>query len=186
MFNQNNQILFGHLNYGNDIGRAEFNLDYKLKNGEVKHSNLCYDVLSIKLDYHKDLKKIIDDIEKEYRMLSIDFLRKTYYTFDIDATGETPDIIWWNLFKDIQTDFIQAVKSIVDRPRNRLIQEEIYLRADKLKRLTPQLEIQLTEHCKNPAHLYRTERPIASIDTMENRFLKYCIIFITEKFSDLK
>ena len=64
MFNQENQILFGHLNYGNDIGRAEFNIDYKLKNGEIRHSKLGYDVLSIKLDYHKDLKKIVDDIEK--------------------------------------------------------------------------------------------------------------------------
>lgn len=119
-------------------------------------------------------------------MLSIDFLRKTYHTFDIDVVGETPDIIWWNLFKDIQTNFIQAVKTIVDCPRNRLVQKETYLRADKLKRLTPQLEIQLTEHRKNPAHLYRTEHPIACVDTMENRFLKYCIIFIAEKFSDLK
>lgn len=186
MFNQENQILFGHLNYGNDIGRAEFNIDYKLKNGEIRHSKLGYDVLSIKLDYHKDLKKIVDDIEKEYRMPSIDFLRKTYHTFDVDVVGETPDIIWWNLFKDIQTNFIQAVKTIVDCPRNRLVQKETYLRADKLKRLTPQLEIQLTEHRKNPAHLYRTEHPIACVDTMENRFLKYCIIFIAEKFSDLK
>ncbi|MCE8561305.1 restriction endonuclease-like protein, partial [Bacteroides fragilis] len=87
---------------------------------------------------------------------------------------------------DIQTNFIQAVKTIVDCPRNRLVQKETYLRADKLKRLTPQLEIQLTEHRKNPAHLYRTEHPIACVDTMENRFLKYCIIFIAEKFSDLK
>lgn len=119
-------------------------------------------------------------------MLSIDFLRKTYHTFDVDVVGETPDIIWWNLFKGIQTNFIQAVKTIVDCPRNRLVQKETYLRADKLKRLTPQLEIQLTEHRKNPAHLYRTEHPIACVDTMENRFLKYCIIFIAEKFSDLK
>lgn len=186
MFNQNSKILFGHLNYGNDIGKAEFTINYKLKSGEIKHSRLCYDVLPIKLDYHKDLKKIVDDIEKEYRMLSIDFLRKTYHTFDADVSGETPDIIWWNLFKDIQKNFIQAVKCIVDRPRNRLVQEEYYLRADKLKRLTPQLEMQLVEHRKNPAHLYRTEVPSASIDTMENRFLKYSVTFITTKFSDLK
>lgn len=83
MFNQNNRVLFGHLNYGNDIGKTEINIDYKLKNGKIKHSQLCYDVLSIKLNYHKDLKKIINDIEKEYRMLSIDFLRKTYHTSEL-------------------------------------------------------------------------------------------------------
>ena len=53
--------------------------------------------------------------------------------FDVDVVGETPDIIWWNLFKDIQTNFIQAVKTIVDCPRNRLVQKETYLRADKTK-----------------------------------------------------
>lgn len=186
MFNKNNRILFGHLNYGNDVGKAEFNISYQLKNGEIKNSKLCYDVLSIKLDHHKDLKKIIDDIEKEYRMLSIDFLKKTYHTFGAEILGETPDIIWWNLFKDIQTDFIQAAKSIVDRPRRRLAKEEIYLRADKLKHLTPQLEMQLAEYKNKPTHLYRTESYSTSVDTMENRFLKYSITFIYEKFSDLK
>ncbi len=186
MFNQNNRVLFGHLNYGNDIGKAEINIDYKLKNGKIKHSQLCYDVLSIKLNYHKDLKKIINDIEKEYRMLSIDFLRKTYHTFGVDNTGETPDIIWWNLFKDIQHNFIQAVKSIIDKPRNQLVQRELYLRADQLKHLSPQHEMQLAEHRQNRTHLYRTEVPSISINTVENRFLKYCVNVILEKFSDLK
>lgn len=186
MFNQDSKILFGHLNYGNDIGKAAFTICYKLQDGEVKRSTFCYDVLPIKLDYHKDLKKIVDDIEKEYRMLSIDFLRKTYHTFDADVSGDTPDIIWWNLFKGIQKNFIQAVKCIVDQPRNRLVQVENYVRADKLKRLTPQLEMQLAEHRGKPTHLYRTEVSSTSTDTMENRFLKYSVTFITAKFTDLK
>lgn len=186
LFNRNSQILFGHINYGNDIGKAAFHISYKLKSGELKHSTFRYDVLAIKLDYHKDLKKIVDDIEKEYRMLSIDFLRKTYHTFGADASGDTPDIIWWNLFKDIQANFIQAVECIVDRPRNRLAEQEVYLKADKLKHLTPQLEMQLLEHRENPTHLYRTGIASISADTMENRFLKHSVTFITAKFADLK
>lgn len=186
MFNPTNRILFGHINYGNDIGKAEFRICYKLRNGETKHSQMGYDVLAIKLDFHKDLKKIVDDIEKEYRMLSIDFLRKTYHTFGADTSGETPDIIWWNLFKDIQTKFVQAVGCIIDRPRNRLAQQEVYLKANKLKHLTPKLEMQLLEHRGNPAYLYRTEIATTSVDTMENRFLKYSVTFIAAKFVDLK
>ena len=36
-------------------------------------------MLSAKLDYHHDWKIILRDIESEYRMLSLDYLRKTYH-----------------------------------------------------------------------------------------------------------
>lgn len=72
-----------------------------MKNGEIRYLKFGYDVFLIKLDYYKDLKKIVDDIEKEYWMFFIDFLWKIYYIFDVDVVGEILDIIWWNLFKDI-------------------------------------------------------------------------------------
>lgn len=184
-FNEDAQVLYGHINYGNDIGKADLKIAYQLQGGAFCSFVFGYDVLAIKLDYHSDLKQILDDIEKEYRMLSIDFLRRTHHSFTEKQNGETPDIIWWNVFADVQEEFISSVKAVVDHPHNRLLQKEVYLRADKLKRLTPEQEVRLAEHRFEPGHLYRTEIPSMSIDTFENRFLKYAVRFVSLKFSSL-
>lgn len=185
-FNEDAQVLYGHINYGNDIGRADLKIAYRTQGGARHSFTFSYDVLAIKLDYHADLKQIIVDIEAEYRMLSIDFFRRTHHSFSEKQQGETPDIIWWNVFQEVNEEFVRAVKAVVDTPRNRMVYEEIYLRADKLKRLTPKLEMQLKEHRSEPHHLYRTEIPTMSIDTFENRFLKFAIRFVMQKFVSLK
>lgn len=185
-FNEDAQVLYGHINYGNDIGRADLKISYRMQEGMRCSFSFSYDVLSIKLDYHRDLKWLITDIEEEYRMLSIDFFRRTHHSFAEKQQGETPDIIWWNVFREINEEFVRAVKMVVDRPRNRMVHEEVYLRAEKLKRLTPKLEMQLEEYRSEPRHLYRTEIPTMSIDTFENRFLKYAVRFVMQKFISLK
>ena len=63
---------------------------------------------------------------------------------------------------------------------------EVYLRADKLKRVPTNVENELAEHRREPAHLYRVEEQIQSNDTQENRFLKYALGQITAKYESLK
>lgn len=185
-FNEDAQVLYGHINYGNDIGRTDLKITYKTQENRQQTFVFSYDVLSVKLDYHSDLKHIIHDIEEEYRMLSIDFFRRTHHSFTEKLQGETPDIIWWNVFQEINEEFIQAVKSVVDRPHHKVVYTETYCRADKLKRLTPQLEMKVTEHRTEPQRLYRTEIPNMSADTFENRFLKYAVKSVSQKFTELK
>lgn len=185
-FNEDAQVLYGHINYANDIGRADLKIVYKSPEKGRKIFIFSYDVLSTKLDYHNDLKHIVHDIEEEYRMLSIDFLRRTHHAFKEKPQGGTPDIIWWNIFKDINEEFIHAVKVVIDRPHYRMKHRETYCRADKLKRLTPKLETELAEHRTEHQRLYRTEVPHMNNDTYENRFLKYAVKSVTQKFVELK
>ncbi|WP_300813652.1 restriction endonuclease-like protein [uncultured Bacteroides sp.] len=185
-FNEDAQVLYGHINYGNDIGRTDLKISYRPEGGEKQSFVFSYDVLSTKLDYHNDLKHIIRDIEQEYRMLSIDFFRRTHHSFAEKQQGETPDIIWWNVFREVNEEFIQAVKAVVDRPRHKISRKETYCRADKLKRLNPKLESELAEHRAETHRLYRTEVPDMSADTFENRFLKYAVKTVAMKFMELK
>ena len=85
--------MAGYLNYGNEIGRSEIKLVYKVGN-EIRRFSFSFEVLSYKLDYHKHWKAIVEDIEKEYRMLSLDYMRRTFHGFAPDKNGETPEIIW--------------------------------------------------------------------------------------------
>lgn len=178
-------ILAGFLNYGNDIGKSEILIDYKV-GSELRHFRLGFDVLSTKLNYHEHWRKIIEDIESEYRMLSLDYMKRTFHGFSPDNNGEKPDIIWWSIFANEQKKFIKAVRSIIDRPRHRLHGVETYLRADKLTRIPVGIENELAEHRKEPAHLYRVEQQVQSNDTQENRFLKYALGQVTSKYALLK
>ena len=184
-FSFREDMLAGYINYGNDIGKSELNFVYQA-GGEKRRFTLGYEVLSTKLNYHEHWKKIVEDIEEEYRMLSLDYMRRTFHGFTPDTQGEAQELIWWSVFAGEQQKFIKACRNIIERPRHRLRGYEVYLRADKLKRVPANIENELAEHRKEPAHLYRVEEQIQSNDTQENRFLKYALGQITTKYESLK
>lgn len=184
-FTFHRHILVGYLNYGNEIGRSEIRLIYKVGN-ETHRFSFSFEVLSSKLDYHKHWKAIIEDIEREYHMLSLDYMRRTFHGFTPDKNGETPEIIWWSIFAGEQQKFIKACKNIIERPRHRLHGHPACLKADKLKHIPASIENELAEHRQEPAHLYRVEEQIQTNDTSENRFLKFALAQIADKYEALK
>ncbi|MDO4971978.1 MAG: DUF2357 domain-containing protein [Bacteroidales bacterium] len=184
-FHRRGRILSGFLNYGNEIGRSEINLIYEVE-GRPRRFTFGYEVLSTKLNYHEHWKQIVADIEEEYRMLSLDYMKRTFHGFNPDTNGERPDLVWWSVFEGEQERFVKAVRSIIDRPRHRLHGIITYQRADKLKRITAGIENELVEHRREPAHLYGVEEQIQSNDTQENRFLKYALGEISKKYNQLK
>lgn len=184
-FSFRRHILAGFINYKNEIGRSEIQIIHKVDK-ETRAFRFGFEVLSTKLDYHEHWRTIVDDIEREYRMLSLDYMRRTFHGFSPDQNGEHPDIVWWSVFEGEQQKFIKACKSIIDRPRHRLHGEEVYLRADKLKQTPHNIENRLTEHRKEPAYLYLVEQHILSNDTQENRFLKFALHQISKRYENLR
>ena len=184
-FSFRRHILAGFINYKNEIGRSEIQIIYKVDK-ETRTFRFGFEVLSTKLDYHEHWRTIVEDIEREYRMLSLDYMRRTFHGFSHDQNGEHPDIVWWSVFEGEQQKFIKACKSIIDRPRHRLHGEEVYLRADKLKQTPHNIENRLAEHRKEPAYLYRVEQHILSNDTQENRFLKFALHQISKRYEELR
>ena len=178
-------ILAGFINYKNEIGRSEIQIIYKVDK-ETRTFRFGFEVQSTKLDYHEHWRAIVEDIEREYRMLSLDYMRRTFHGFSPDQNGEHPDIVWWSVFEGEQQTFIKACKSIIDRPRHRLHGEEVYLRADKLKQTSHNIENKLAEHRVEPAYLYRVEQQIQSNDTQENRFLKFALHQISKRYEELR
>ena len=183
-FKSHQQILMGFLNYENEIGRSDFPLTYTTADGVTKHFVFSYDVLSTKLDYHHDWKIILRDIEEEYRMLSLDYLRKTYHGIS-EGDGESFDLIWWNIFHELQEQFIRATKNIIDQPRHRLRDVSSYKRADQIRRFTPVLEQQFAEHRTEEAHQYFVAEQQTTHNTIENRFLKHALTLIEKRYSAL-
>ncbi len=184
-FSFRGHTLAGFINYGNEIGRSELQIVYNIGK-EQRRFKLGYEVLSTKLNYHEHWKKIVEDIEAEYRMLALDYMKRTFHGFSPDTKGDTPELIWWSIFAGEQEKFVKACRSIIERPRRRLRGYEVFLRADKLKRIPTNIENELAEHRKEQAHLYRVEEHVQSNDTQENRFLKYALGQIASKYETLK
>ena len=184
-FSFRGHTLAGFINYGNEIGRSELQIVYNIGK-EQRHFKLGYEVLSTKLNYHEHWKKIVEDIEAEYRMLALDYMKRTFHGFSPDTRGDTPELIWWSIFAGEQEKFLNACRSIIERPRRRLRGYEVYQRADKLKRVPTNIENELAEHRQEQAHLYRVEEHIQSNDTQENRFLKFALGQIAAKYETLK
>ena len=184
-FTYRKHILAGFLNYKNEIGRSEIRLVYKTKE-KIKHFIFSFEVLSTKLNYHEHWRSILEDIEREYRMLTLDYMKRTYHGFSPEQNGDTPEIVWWSIFSEEQEKFICACKNIIERPRHRLRGQEVYVRADRLKIIPRGIENELAEHRKESTHLYRVEEQVQNNDTQENRFLKFALDQITKKYESLK
>lgn len=180
---ESKQLLAGYLNYGNEIGRADMPIGYTL-DGVQKRFVFSYDVISAKLDYHHDWKIILQDIEAEYRMLSLDYLKRTYHGIK-EEQGESYDIIWWNIFGGLQEQFLRTVHNIIDRPHHRLKSIETYKRADQIRHFTPQLEQQLAEHRTEETRLYHVEEQQNTYNTPENRFLRHALLTIQKRYAPL-
>ena len=184
-FTFRSQILAGFLNYGNEIGRSEIQLIYQVGT-ENRNFVFSFEVLSTKLNYHEHWKTIIEDIEQEYRMLSLDYMRRTFHGYSPNTSEDTPETIWWNVFAYEQQKFIKACKNIIDRPRHRLHGKEAYKRADRLTFIPSCIENELVEHRHDSSYLYRVEERVWTNDTQENRFLKFALGLITDKYEVLK
>ena len=180
------KIVHGAMDFGNDVGRYDFAFSYK-KGEELRSFVFTFEVLSQKLDYHEDWRQLVEDIEARYPMLAYDYLKRTYHAFgrSTDEDG-TKDLIWWSLFKQLQTPFVKACQLIIQRPKRRLRGVDEFRRADQLQMLTPQNENEFAEHRSNPGHLYRVECETGTHDTVENRFIKHALREVLRKYSKLR
>lgn len=184
-FTFRHNILAGFVNYQNEIGKSEFSILYE-KSGQKKSFVFGFEVLSQKLDYHQHWKTIVEDIEREYRLLSLDYLKRTFHSFSPDSQGDTPELIWWSIFHGEQQKFLAACKSIIENPRRKTVRESYFVRAEKLKFVPRTLENQLAENRLNPSKLYKTETFSHTNNTVENRFLKFALQEISKHYNNLK
>ena len=177
-------IIFGSINYKNQVGRTDIKVLYE-KEGKEEMLSFTTEVLSYKMDYRTDLRNVIRDIEEEFAMLSYSFLKETYLTFrtaDKDAT----DLIWWQIFRSCFDKITEASRLIINNPKRRLQTSVRYERVERMPYMPVELENEYEEFKDKPSHLYRMEEMYLSKDTVENRFLKYALNNIADRFKHVR
>ena len=183
-FQSRGRILYGPLAFGNDVGRADLGVSWE-RDGIRRRFVLSFDVLSSKLDVRTDWRRIVEDVEAEYRMLSYDFLRRTYHQFAENPEGDHSDRIWWEVFARLRDRFFAACDVILARPRTRGRTAEELRRADRLRRTTPALEEEWFEHRRDAGRLYRVAIEETTRDTPENRFFKHAVLSVARRHGRL-
>ncbi len=174
-------LLFGAIGFGNQVGKTDISLQYK-KNGRPQSLRFTTEVLSYKMDYRTDMEWIIRDIEREYSMLSFAFMRETYINFRT-RSGESTDLIWWQIFQSCFDDLTKACRQIINSPRRKLHDKVSYERQERLRWVERELENEYYEFKDDPHHLYRTHELCHTNDTVENRFLKFVMGQTLQRFN---
>jgi len=178
-------ILGSTLHFLNEPGRFDLTFAYENEDGSARTAALGFDVVSPKLDTKKDLNTIIQDIKAEYDDLVFRYLTLTVREYSLGKEANN-DLIWLSIFKQIIEKYIVAVRYILHAPHFKDTPIVEYQKPDRIKRWTNPLAEQygndrVRDWDAAARKYYRTEQVDTTLNTLENRFVKYTLRRIAER-----
>lgn len=173
------------LHFLNEPGRFDLNFQYENEDGSTHTASFGFDVVSPKLDTKKDLNTIIQDIKAEYDDLVFRYLTLTVQEYSLGKEANN-DLIWLSIFKQIIEKYIVAVRYILHAPHNKDVAIVEYQKPDRIRNWTNTLAEQYSNDSARDwaaaaRKYYRTEQTDTTLNTLENRFVKYTIGRISER-----
>ncbi|MDX8337870.1 DUF2357 domain-containing protein [Draconibacterium sp. IB214405] len=177
------KLLSGTIQFGNNPGTFDFVISFKHK-GKLFKDTFTFDVVSRKLDFKSDYNILLRDINNEYNNLVFDFLKKTYSTFQQQGHVNN-QLIWISIFERIIKEYLKALKYVLNKPHNNLVTETRFTKAEKIKRWSPQLEEEVAENRQNQRKYFGYNEQKLTLDTLENRFVKYTITQIYRTYRSI-
>lgn len=175
--NDGEYLLTAPLSFLNEPGDFRLEYSYKPIDGQWTNDWLQFQVVSPKLDTKNDYHHILEEINKEYNELVFQYLTKTFQNLSRGNKSDN-DIIWLSIFRDIVAGYIKAVGYIINRPHLKVRREVHFNRADRIKRWTPQMSeryFEVEREQKLDTTLFRNEIAETTVNTRENRFVKFTL-----------
>ena len=179
-------ILVGDIDFLNSPGKFSFVFDYWDAEEMLCHEQMELYVASPKLDTKNDLQQIMALVNQEYENYVFDYLTLTFSSFALQRTEKNNHIIWLSIFKSVVDDYFKNVKFVMSRPNNKPIRKTCHARPDRIRRWSQQEE----ERYKNMGqdaemHNFRYEQTANTVNTRENRFVKYSLHVLGKKFREV-
>lgn len=181
------KFISGSLDFINEPGIFALRYKYKPIGQPERCDTLSFLVVSPKLDTKNDFEHILNAINNEYDNLVYKYLTKTFHNFQRGGTDHN-DLIWLSIFQSVVADYIKAVEFIVNRPNMRELREIRYSRADRIKFWSLTLAekyAQIESQGRLDNTLFRHEVANSTLDTLENRFVKYTIESIGKRLTSV-
>ena len=180
--------LTGDVSFLNEPGVFKLEFDYTKKG--VRHNEVfTFEIVSPKLDTKNDYKQILAEVNDEYENIVFRYLTTTYQQLQESGKANT-DEIWIQRFEEVIESYVKAVSLIVHQPHFRQRNITEYKHADRIKRWTPRMEEEFHEteargKEKLEQHFFAYQEKETTIDTLENRFVKYTLDRIGRRLTDV-
>ena len=176
-------ILVGSIDFLNSPGRFHLGFEYMDGDGRLHDEFLEFDVVSPKLDTKNDLERINSLINEEYENYVFEYLTLTFSSLHIKRKESRSDIIWLSIFQSVIEKYFAAVKYIISRPNNRQTKNTYYAHPDRIKRWSNREAERYKELGHDAdAKYFRYSQTERTVNTPENRFVKYTLRELNKKF----
>lgn len=179
-------ILVGSIDFLNSPGKFAFAFEYRDEQDSIQSSQMELYVASPKLDTKNDLRQITALINQEYENYVFDYLTLTFSSFSLVRAERNNSIIWLSIFRSVVDEYFKSVKFIMSRPNNKPLRKTYHARPERIRRWSQQEE----ERYKNMGrdaemHYFRYEQMENTVNTRENRFVKYSLHVLGKKFREV-
>lgn len=179
-FRCDDKTLRGTLNFGNDVGWFELDLEVTGGCGRPVNYRVGFEVLPSKLDMETDMSQILAEIDAVYPLWRFSFARPTTQGMERSRKAfQRLPLIWLEQFKALRKDLERHVQLICNAPHHRLQEYARTLRPEQLRgKLAPKREEAVGEACR----LNDVDRRIQvasrrlSVNTPENRFVRAVLV----------
>lgn len=185
-YGKHSGILVGSIVFLNSPGKFCFAFEYRDENNLVATEQVEMYVASPKLDTKNDLKQIIELINQEYENYVFEYLTLTFSSFSLVRTARNNNIIWLSIFKNVVEEYFRSVRFIMSRPNNKPIRKIHHARPERIRSWSPQQEERYKDLGRDAEmHIFRYEQTESTINTRENRFVKYSLHVLNKKFREV-
>ena len=179
-------ILVGTIDFLNSPGKFAFAFEYRDEQDSLQSGLMEMYVASPKLDTKNDLRQITALINQEYENYVFDYLTLTFSSFSLVRAERNNSIIWLSIFRSVVDDYFKSVRFIMSRPNNKPVRKTYHARPERIRRWSQQEE----ERYRNlgtdaDKHYFRYEQMENTVNTRENRFVKYSFHVLGKKFREV-
>lgn len=179
-------ILVGSIDFLNSTGKFAFAFEYRDEQDSIQSGQMELYVASPKLDTKNDLRKITALINQEYENYVFDYLTLTFSSFSLVRAERNNSIIWLSIFRSVVDDYFKSVRFIMSHPNNKPVRKTYHVRPERIRRWSQQEE----ERYRNMGtdadkHYFRYEQVENTVNTRENRFVKYSLHVLGKKFREV-
>ncbi|WP_411738899.1 DUF2357 domain-containing protein [Peribacillus sp. S4] len=189
-------LLTGNLQFQNEVGYTTF----EVRSGAQTLVEVTLEIFPVKLDYQKDYRQLLEEVNDEIYNLAFHFIRKTYLGASIKLEGKPSRAEFYRLMTKHFKQFIQAVNRIERQPHHILETSYVKARGDQLSKTDSntrkylQKRSQSFMEVENGIRIHgKTMMPREGVkpkkelryDTMENRYVKWMMERLIHKFDDL-
>lgn len=179
-------ILVGSIDFLNSPGKFAFAFEYRDEQDCIQSGQMELYVASPKLDTKNDLRQITALINQEYENYVFDYLTLTFSSFSLVRAERNNSIIWLSIFRSVVDEYFKSVRFIMSRPNNKPVRKTYHARPERIRRWSQQEE----ERYKNMGrdaemHYFRYEQMENTVNTRENRFVKYSLHVLGKKFREV-